>query len=222
MSEHYLVGESSSPLHSPLRSTPHPGDFSGSPWNTSRERTRQFTFGVAPSWNGESTQDIFSSSPLRASHSPSRNFLPSENLAQHIDADDASSDVEFEPISELEASREIYDMFHLGGASFAECAADSSMLERERSFRQSFMHLDDADDDDASSDASAPVDTREILQQLFHDAEATSDISRLGARHRTNSIFSEREDAASLVLSAMPSSASFYPGPAPWLHDRED
>ncbi|KAL1688084.1 hypothetical protein GGG16DRAFT_40519, partial [Schizophyllum commune] len=208
-------------------------------WNTSREHTRQFTFGVAPSWNGESSQDIFSSSPPRTPRRPRASAgaagTPLGPALETTDdalgaTTDVASDLEFEPISELEASREVFDMFHLQEDSFIEGAAESSMLEREQSFVQSFLRMDDDDDtDDAASEAlkeddeeSPPEDTRAILEQLFPDTEVAANISGLAPRQRLNSFSSSRSEDVSPILSAMPSSASLYAGPPPWLKDEHE
>ncbi|KAI4524435.1 hypothetical protein K523DRAFT_207709, partial [Schizophyllum commune Tattone D] len=197
-------------------------------WNASREHTRQFTFGVAPSWNGESSQDIFSSSPPRTPRKVRASTAAAGEAAEHTPeaTKDATSDLEFEPISELEASRDVFDMFHLQEDSFIEGAAESSMLEREQSFVQSFLRMDDDDDtDDAASEApeedeeSPPEDTRAILEQLFPDADAAANTSGLAPRQHLNSFSSTPSEDVSPVLSAMPSSASLYAGPPPWLKD---
>ncbi|KAL1760472.1 hypothetical protein FB107DRAFT_182578, partial [Schizophyllum commune] len=206
-------------------------------WNTSREHTRQFTFGVAPSWNGESSQDIFSSSPPRTPRRPRASAATAagaaaEPILEKTDnalsaPNDATSDLEFEPISELEASRDVFDMFHLQEDSFIEGAAESSMLEREQSFVQSFLRMDvDDDTSDAASETpeedaeeSSPEDTRAILEQLFPDREAAANISGLAPRQRLNSFSSTPSEDVSPILSAMPSSASLYTGPPPWLKD---
>ncbi|KAI5896962.1 uncharacterized protein SCHCODRAFT_02444595, partial [Schizophyllum commune H4-8] len=207
-------------------------------WNTSREHTRQFTFGVAPSWNGESSQDIFSSSPPRTPRRPRASVVAVKGEAKHTleatdDAlgatNDVASDLEFEPISELEASRDVFDMFHLQEDSFIEGAAESSMLEREQSFVQSFLRMaDDDDTDDAASETSSeenaespPEDTRAILEQLFPDAEGAANTTGLAPRQRLNSFSSALFDV-SPVLSAMPSSASLYAGPPPWLKEEHE